>query len=171
MKRVRIFVVISLVAIFASVADSGAVIWPIDPMDPGYSDFQGNPPAADGSKVIIAHTDHLWGVGGPNRNFRPRLHQTVTVNLSAASGAFLVEWFNPSTGETRKAAQVEGGGGYSLQRHLAAMRCCISEKERMTRLNEWNLRKFDSATRLLQPKDAAAAEQGTGRTAKNTVKT
>jgi hypothetical protein len=183
----------------------------ISPSGIGGEDYQGNPPAADGSKVIIVDTDHLWGVGGdrawvwktfarglnpiymdplddprwnssrpifescrramgytlayanrmnlttmtphcelastgyclansgenyfvyvpldasgieadgfvgrrrgPNRNFRPRLHQTVTVNLSAASGALLVEWFNPSTGETSDAASVEGGGGYSF---------------------------------------------------------
>jgi hypothetical protein len=48
------------------------------------------------------------------RNFQWRFKQTVTVNLSAASGAFLVEWFNPSTGETWKAAPVEGGGGHSF---------------------------------------------------------
>jgi len=29
----------------------------------GYS-YQENPPAADGSKVILADTDHLWGIGG-----------------------------------------------------------------------------------------------------------
>jgi hypothetical protein len=50
----------------------------------------------------------------PNRNFRPRLHQTVTVDLSAASGAFLVEWFNPSTGKTWNAEPVEGDGGNSF---------------------------------------------------------
>jgi hypothetical protein len=179
------------------------------PSSNGGEDYEGDPPAADGSKVIIVDTDHLWGVGGdqgwvwksfarglnpiymdpfddprwnssratfescrramghtldyanrmnlttmtphgelastgyclanpgenyfvyvpfdriesvhlvgrlrgPIRNFQWRFKQKVTVNLSAASGAFLVEWFNPSTGETRNGAPVEAGGGYSF---------------------------------------------------------
>jgi hypothetical protein len=36
----------------------------ISPSGNGGEDYQGNPPAADGSKVIIVDTDHLWGVGG-----------------------------------------------------------------------------------------------------------
>jgi hypothetical protein len=36
----------------------------ISPSGIGGEDYQGNPPAADGSKVIIVDTDHLWGVGG-----------------------------------------------------------------------------------------------------------
>jgi Family of unknown function (DUF6298)/Putative collagen-binding domain of a collagenase len=42
--------------LFASPAD-----W-ISPNDAGV--YMNNPPAADGSKVIIADTDHLWGTGG-----------------------------------------------------------------------------------------------------------
>jgi hypothetical protein len=51
---------------------------------------------------------------GSIRNFQSHFKQTVTVNLATASGAFLVEWFNPSIGETRKGAPVEGGGDYSF---------------------------------------------------------
>jgi hypothetical protein len=171
----------------------------------GYRD---NPPAADGSKVIISDTDHLWGVGGDrtwvwksfvrglnpiymdpldadtNREnarramgdtliyakrmglasmaprddlafttyclanpgveylvylpldphwteswmasarflwrfkplfsrfslwFRGLFRRTATVDLSAASGTFSVEWFNPSTRETTVAGTVTGG--------------------------------------------------------------
>ena len=43
-------------ALFASSAD-----WISPNSERGY---RNNPPAADGSKVIIADTDHLWGVGG-----------------------------------------------------------------------------------------------------------
>ena len=183
----------------------------ISPSGNGGENYEGNPPVADGSKVIIADTDHLWGVGGDRgwvwksfarglnpiymdpfddprwnssratvescrqamghtldyanrmnltsmtphgelastgycladpgqdyfvyvptdasspesarlagrlrsliRNFRWRFKQTVTVNLSAASGELLVEWFNPSTGETLKGASVQGGGDYSF---------------------------------------------------------
>jgi hypothetical protein len=42
--------------LFASPAD-----WISPNGDGGYTD---NPPAADGSKVIILDTDHLWGIGG-----------------------------------------------------------------------------------------------------------
>jgi hypothetical protein len=42
--------------LFASPAD-----WISPNDDGGYKD---DPPAADGSKVIIADTDHLWGIGG-----------------------------------------------------------------------------------------------------------
>jgi hypothetical protein len=43
-------------ALFASSAD-----WISPNPDGGYRD---DPPAADGSKVIITDTDHLWGIGG-----------------------------------------------------------------------------------------------------------
>jgi hypothetical protein len=182
----------------------------ISPSDSG-GDYRANPPAANGSKVIIADTDHIWGVGGDRgwvwksfvrglnpifmdplddtrwrfsqrkfescrramghtlayadqlnlatirphdelastgfclanpgreyfiyvpfeetrleskrftrklrgliRNFRWLFKQKVTVNLSAASGTFLVEWFNPSTGKTRRGPRVFGGKDYSF---------------------------------------------------------
>ncbi len=43
-------------ALFSSPAD-----WISPNQEGGYRD---NPPAADGSKVIISDTDHLWGIGG-----------------------------------------------------------------------------------------------------------
>jgi hypothetical protein len=36
----------------------------ISPSGGSGDDYQENPPSADGRKVIIADTDHLWGVGG-----------------------------------------------------------------------------------------------------------
>ncbi len=49
----------SMAALLESPAD-----W-ISPQDDGVSgDYQNDPPAADGRKVIISDTDHLWGVGG-----------------------------------------------------------------------------------------------------------
>ena len=49
----------SMEALFASPAD-----W-ISPQNDGTSgDYQNDPPAADGRKIIISDTDHLWGVGG-----------------------------------------------------------------------------------------------------------
>ncbi len=46
--------------LFASPADW---ISPNPAADGGY-DYRTNPPPADGSKVILADTDHLWGIGG-----------------------------------------------------------------------------------------------------------
>jgi len=49
----------SMEALFGSPAD-----W-ISPQNDGVSgNYQNDPPAADGRKVIITDTDHLWGVGG-----------------------------------------------------------------------------------------------------------
>lgn len=49
----------SMDALLGSPAD-----W-ISPQNDGVSgDYQNDPPAADGRKVIISDTDHLWGVGG-----------------------------------------------------------------------------------------------------------
>ncbi len=147
--------------------------------DGGYRD---DPPPADGRKVVLNDTDHLWGIGGNQawvwksflrghnpifmdpyqgvvlssqldpkfdpvrrsmgytRKLANRMNLvemvprndlsstkyclanpgseylvylpsggTVTVDLSAASGALLVEWFNPTTGETVKGDETTGG--------------------------------------------------------------
>lgn len=151
--------------------------------------YKTDPPAANGSKVILLDTDHLWGIGGdaawvwktftrgmnpifmdpylkasPGRKSnldpkwdgirramgqtrryaermdlaamtpRPNLASSkyclanpgreylvylpegkeVTVNLSGPAASFDVEWFNPATGETRKAKSVVGGGSVRL---------------------------------------------------------
>lgn len=47
-------------ALFASPADW---ISPNPKADHGF-DYQSNPPPADGRKVILSDTDHLWGIGG-----------------------------------------------------------------------------------------------------------
>jgi hypothetical protein len=149
--------------------------------DGGYRD---NPPAADGSKVILTDTDHLWGIGGnagwvwksflrglnpifmdpydgkvlskgadlqwtepvrrslgqvqhwsrrvdlaamtpraglasskyclanPGREYLVYLPdgKETTLDLTGATSSFSAAWFNPDTGETRKAASVQGGG-------------------------------------------------------------
>jgi len=150
--------------------------------------YRNNPPAADGTKVIISDTDHLWGIGGdrawvwktfcrgmnpifmdpmgpqpgngaelPNPNDKPEFESIrramghtlshanrmdlmsmvprndlsssrycladpgkeyliylpdggeVIVDLSAASGAFTVEWFNPKNGEAISSEAINGG--------------------------------------------------------------
>jgi hypothetical protein len=52
----------SMEALWASPAD-----W-ISPQEDGTAgDFKDDPPAADGRKVVITDTDHLWGEGGDHR--------------------------------------------------------------------------------------------------------
>ncbi len=179
----------------------------ISPNSTEEEDYRDNPPAADGTKIIIADTDHLFGVGGdkawvwktftrglnpvfmdpldhpPVRRqarramghvlsyasrmnlaaMTPRgelvssgfclaspgeeylvyvpvkvfdlgsglilsrvegkltnisnrlLKRSVTVDLSEASGRFLVEWFDPSTGETTRGETVESGSSRTLK--------------------------------------------------------
>ncbi len=48
-------------------AGNNNMLWdsPADWISPnGDGGYRDNPPAADGSKVILSDTDHLWGVGG-----------------------------------------------------------------------------------------------------------
>ena len=162
-------------ALFNSPAD-----WISPNPEGGYRD---DPPAADGSRVIVADTDHLWGLGGnpdwiwksftrgmnvlfmdpyqrtvltisksdewldtmrrnlgytldyaqkmdlahmlPSGNlcssgyclankgkeyliYNPK-DSAVNVDLSDADGAFKVEWFNPSNGETTATDNSNGG--------------------------------------------------------------
>ncbi len=145
--------------------------------------YKHNPPAADGRKLVINDTDHLWGIGGNQawvwksflrghnpifmdpykgrvvlgKRFDPKFDPirrsmgytlkyanrmnlvdmvphnelastkycladpgqeylvylpsggAVTVDLSAAKGSLLVEWFNPTTGARRKGKKITGG--------------------------------------------------------------
>ncbi len=157
-----------------------------NPEAPDGCSYQDNPPPADGRKVILSDTDHLWGIGGSQawvwKSFcrglnplfmDPYLHDTfyrhytgkldpkwdpirnslgyarrfaermglantrpagelastgyclahpgqqyvvylpeggsVSVDLSATSGPFMVEWFNPTTGESTPGPPVDGG--------------------------------------------------------------
>ncbi len=49
----------SMAALWGSPAD-----WIAPQNDGTAGDFMHNPPAADGQKIVISDTDHLWGVGG-----------------------------------------------------------------------------------------------------------
>lgn len=37
---------------------------PADWISPGGASYKANPPAADGRKVVLSDTDHIWGIGG-----------------------------------------------------------------------------------------------------------
>jgi len=173
--------------LFSSPAD-----WISPNPDAGKFNYRTNPPPADGRKVILTDTDHLWGIGGdaawvwksflrglnpifmdpykqvvlqegsdakwepvrramgvtrrlaervnlaamtplpdlastryclaqPGREYLVYLPQggEVTVDLTAASGAIAVEWFNPDTGETLPAASTSGGASRSFKSPIA----------------------------------------------------
>ncbi len=75
----------SMAALWASPAD-----W-ISPQDDGTAgDFKDNPPIADGRKVVITDTDHLWGVGGDYRwvwkSFLRGYHPIYMDRLAILSG-------------------------------------------------------------------------------------
>jgi len=166
------------------------IISPSRDADKGDGRYRYDPPVADGSKVIIADTDHLWGIGGsawwvwksftrglhpifmdPYKNsphhraaeldakWNPIRHSmghtlrfaekmnlvamtpqnglastkycladpgkeylvyspsggAVTVDLSAAQGKLVFEWFNPNTGKTTNRGTIVGGARREIQ--------------------------------------------------------
>jgi len=59
--------VVGMTSVGGSMDNSVLFAGPADWISPGYGrdgEYKYNPPAADGSKVIINDTDHLWGLGG-----------------------------------------------------------------------------------------------------------
>ena len=85
--------------------------------DGGYRD---NPPAGDGSKVVISDTDHLWGIGG-NEAW---LWKSVTRGLNAIfmdpyDGVVLGKHFDPKFEPLRK----EMGYALRLSQRLNLNRC------------------------------------------------
>jgi hypothetical protein len=83
----------------------------------GYRD---NPPAADGSKVILSDTDHLWGIGGNQAwVWKSFLRGMNPLFMDPYDGVVLGERFDPKWEPIRK------GLGYTLRfadrMNLAAM--------------------------------------------------
>ena len=75
----------SMDALYASPSD-----W-IAPQNDGESgDFRNDPPAADGRKVMISDTDHLWGVGGGRdwawKSFTRGLHTIYMDPITKSDG-------------------------------------------------------------------------------------
>ena len=68
-------------------------------------------PAAD-----VVKNGTAFCLANPGREYLIYLPEgkQVTVNLSGPAASFDVEWFNPATGETRKAKSVVGGGSVRL---------------------------------------------------------
>ncbi|MBE7554344.1 MAG: hypothetical protein HS126_25100 [Anaerolineales bacterium] len=101
--------------LFASPAD-----W-ISPNDSG--GYKDNPPAADGSKVIISDTDHLWGVGGDRQWVWKSFTRGINPIYMDCYHAIYCEGQNPNNDPT--VVSVRRNMGYTLnyanRMNLAAM--------------------------------------------------
>jgi hypothetical protein len=119
----------SVDALFASPAD-----W-ISPQNDGTrGDYQSDPPAADGRKVIISDTDHLWGVGGEfdwvwksfTRGHHPiymdplRKEKWFTIDEEGMQGA------RKAMGETRRLADRLKLWALAPQPELSSTRYCLA---------------------------------------------
>lgn len=103
----------------------------------GYS-YQENPPPADGSKVILADTDHLWGIGGNQgwvwKSFcrglnplfmDPYLHETFYARPMAGLDP---NWdpVRNSLGHTRRYAERMDVARAKPSEEIASSGCCLA---------------------------------------------
>jgi hypothetical protein len=119
----------SMDALFASPAD-----W-ISPQNDGVSgNYQNDPPAADGRKVIISDTDHLWGVGGDrvwvwksfarghHAVYMDPLRKETWVSIDEAS----MEAARKAMGHTRRFAERMNLAAMTPQPRLSSTRYCLA---------------------------------------------
>ncbi|MHB0956386.1 MAG: DUF6298 domain-containing protein [Pirellulaceae bacterium] len=117
-------------ALFASPAD-----W-ISPQNDGSSgDYMDDPPAADGRKVILSDTDHLWGVGGDrawvwksftrghHTLYMDPLHKAHWVRSSEAE----MQGVRQAMGDTRRFAERMNLGAMIPHNALASTRYCLAD--------------------------------------------
>ena len=99
--------------------------------DGGYRD---NPPAADGSKVIVSDTDHLWGIGG-NRAWvwKSFLRGLNPIFMDPYDGLVLGKRFDPkwdpirkSMGDARRLADRVDLAAMTPQNKLASTGYCLA---------------------------------------------
>jgi len=123
----------SMEALLGSAAD-----W-ISPQNDGASgDYMNDPPPADGRKVIISDTDHLWGVGGDRiwvwKSFTRGLNPIYMDPLSkpdwVRSSEAEMEGARKAMGDTRRYAE-RMNPSTSLRAGLAAMvpRCDLASSK------------------------------------------
>jgi len=119
----------SMEALFASPAD-----W-ISPQNDGVSgDYQNDPPAADGRKVIVSDTDHLWGVGGDRvwvwRSFTRGHHPVYMDPLSkpdwVRSSEAEMQGARKAMGQTRRIAERVNLGTMTPRGDLASSGYCLA---------------------------------------------
>ncbi len=98
--------------LFASSAD-----WISPNPEGGYRD---NPPAADGKKVVISDTDHLWGIGGNDKwVWKSFLRGLNPIFMDPYDGVVLGKRFDPQWEPIRRAMGYTHR--YARKMNLAAM--------------------------------------------------
>jgi hypothetical protein len=120
----------SMAALLESQAD-----W-ISPQNDGVSgDYRNDPPAADGRKVILSDTDHLWGVGGDrvwvwksftrghNPIYMDPLRRPDWVRSSEAE----MEGAREAMGQTRRMAERVNLAAMTPRSELASTGYCLAE--------------------------------------------
>ena len=120
----------SMEALFGSPAD-----W-ISPQNDGASgDYMNDPPAADGRKVIVSDTDHLWGVGGDRtwvwRSFT-RGHHPIYMDPLRKQDWFSIseaemEVARKAMGDTRRFAERMNLAAMAPRGKLSSTRYCLAE--------------------------------------------
>jgi hypothetical protein len=105
-----------------------------NPDAPGAYDYRTNPPPADGSKVILSDTDHLWGIGGNAdwvwKSFL-RGHNPIFMDPydNQVLGRQAPESWNPvreSMGHSRRLAQRLDLASLTPREQLASTRYCLA---------------------------------------------
>jgi hypothetical protein len=121
----------SMAALWASPAD-----W-ISPQDDGTAgDFRGDPPAADGRKVMISDTDHLWGEGGDHhwvwksflRGYNPIYMDRVAAITKNSEGDITgAESARRAMGNSRRLAERVDLAAMRPHHELASTRYCLAD--------------------------------------------
>lgn len=119
----------SMAALLGSPAD-----W-ISPQNDGVSgDYQNDPPAADGRKVILSDTDHLWGVGGDRawvwksftRGHHPIYMDPLRKENWVSATEAEMESARKAMGHTRIFAERMNLAAMTPQPKLASTRYCLA---------------------------------------------
>jgi hypothetical protein len=109
-----------------------------NPDAPGEYDYRTNPPPADGSKVILSDTDHLWGIGGnPDWVWKSfvRGHNPIFMDPydNRVLGKAQPESWNPvrqSLGHTRRLAERLDLAAMTPREDLASTGYCLANPGR-----------------------------------------
>jgi glucose/arabinose dehydrogenase len=95
--------------------------------DTSSGDYQGDPPAADGKKIIISDTDHLWGVGGDAdwvwKTFLRGMHPIYMDPLDKDETR---EGARRAMGHTRRFAERMNLAAMTPQNALSSTKYCLS---------------------------------------------
>ena len=123
----------SMKALLASPAD-----W-ISPQDDGESgDYQNDPPAADGRKVSIADTDHIYGTGGDarwvwktfTRGHNPVYMDPLKWDKSLSVSEADIEGARRAMGQTRRFAERINLAAMEPAGELASTKYCLADPGR-----------------------------------------